>query len=61
METLKRLERRHVIFGVVSLALLISTMNLTVAFVVLPQMQDDLGASLTWVGWTNSASWGLWL
>ena len=52
METLKRLERRHVIFGVVALALLISTMNLTVAFVVLPQMQDDLGASLTWVGWT---------
>ena len=47
--------RRFVVFGVVALALLVSTMNLTVAFVVLPQMTEGLGASLTWVGWTITA------
>ena len=44
-----------VVVGVVALALLASTMNLTVGFVVLPQMTDDLGVSLTWVGWTITA------
>lgn len=44
-----------VVVAVVGLALLVSTMNLTVGFVVLPQMSDDLGVSLTWVGWTITA------
>ena len=48
-------KRRFVVFGVVALALLVSTMNLTVAFVVLPQMTEGLNASLTWVGWTITA------
>ena len=40
------------VVAVLALALLASTMNLTVGFVVLPQMTEDLGVSLTWVGWT---------
>ena len=47
--------RRYAVFAVVSVALLTSSMNLTVAFVVLPQMQEGLGVSLTWVGWTVTA------
>ena len=47
--------RRYAVFAVVSVALLISSMNLTVAFVVLPQMQEGFGVSLTWVGWTVTA------
>jgi EmrB/QacA subfamily drug resistance transporter len=41
-----------VVVVVLALALLASTMNLTVGFVVLPQMTEGLGVSLTWVGWT---------
>ncbi|MBM3940311.1 MAG: MFS transporter [SAR202 cluster bacterium] len=48
-------KRRFVVFGVVALALLISTMNLTVAFVILPDMQQGLRTSLVWVGWTITA------
>ncbi|MBJ27861.1 MAG: hypothetical protein CL776_03570 [Chloroflexi bacterium] len=37
---------------VVGIALLVSSMNLTVGFVVLPQMMEGLDVGLNWVGWT---------
>ena len=37
---------------VVGTALLVSSMNLTVGFVVLPQMMEGLDVGLNWVGWT---------
>lgn len=38
-------------FGIVSLALLISSMQFSMVSVALPKLIDDLDAPLTWVGW----------
>lgn len=46
-----RLSNRHVLFGVVSLALLTSSMQFSMVSVAIPNLIDDLDAPLAWVGW----------
>ena len=45
-------KQNAIVVIVVGTALLVSSMNLTVGFVVLPQMVNDLDVGLNWVGWT---------
>ncbi|MBI3744447.1 MAG: DHA2 family efflux MFS transporter permease subunit [Chloroflexi bacterium] len=45
---------RFIIFAVVGLALMMSTIDATIVAVGLPAMQDDLHTTLNWVGWTLS-------
>lgn len=44
--------RRRVVFGVVSTALLMSQVDQTAIAAALPDLQNDLAAPLSWVGWT---------
>ncbi len=45
------LQNRHLLFGVVSLALLTSSMQFSMVSVAIPDLIDDLDAPLGWVGW----------
>ncbi len=44
--------RRAVVFAVVSVALLMSTLDQTIVATALHALQHGLGASITWAGWT---------
>ncbi|MBK1787353.1 MFS transporter [Prauserella cavernicola] len=44
--------RRRVVFAVVSLALLMGSIDQTAVATALPALQADLGAALSWAGWT---------
>ncbi|MBI2864150.1 MAG: MFS transporter [Chloroflexi bacterium] len=44
--------RSYIVFGIVSAAFLITSINGTIVAVALPRMLDDLNTSLAWVGWT---------
>ena len=46
-----RLSNRHLLFGVVSLALLTSSMQFSMVSVAIPDRIGDLNAPLGWVGW----------
>lgn len=46
-----RLSNRHLLFGVVSLALLTSSMQFSMVSVAIPDLIGDLDAPLGWVGW----------
>lgn len=46
-----RLSNRHLLFGVVSLALLTSSMQFSMVSVAIPDLIEDLDAPLAWVGW----------
>ncbi|MBB4904149.1 MFS transporter [Actinophytocola algeriensis] len=46
------LPRRHVVFAVVALALFMASMDQTIVATGLNAIQSDLGAELTWSGWT---------
>jgi len=46
-----RLSNRHLLFGVVSLALLTSSMRFSMVSVAIPDLIEDLDAPLAWVGW----------
>lgn len=46
-----RLSNRHLVFGVVSLALLMSSMQFSMVSVAIPDLIEDLDAPLGWVGW----------
>lgn len=43
--------RRYVIFGTISLALLMSAMSMTAVIVALPEIATGLNTPLIWVGW----------
>jgi EmrB/QacA subfamily drug resistance transporter len=49
--TASQRERPFVLFGLISLALLVSSMQGSTVSVALPDMIDDLSAPLRWVGW----------
>ena len=49
--TVIRLSNRHLLFGVVSLALLTSSMQFSMVSVAIPDLIGDLNAPLGWVGW----------
>lgn len=49
------MRRKHVIFGVVALALLMSSIDSTIVAVALPAMRADLHTSITLAGWTITA------
>ncbi len=49
------LRRPQLSFAVVSLSLLISSMQFAMISVALPDVGDDLGAQLRWVGWVITA------
>jgi EmrB/QacA subfamily drug resistance transporter len=46
------LPRRHVVFAVVAIALFMASMDQTIVATALNAIQTDLGAELTWSGWT---------
>lgn len=46
------LPRRHVVFAVVAIALFMASMDQTIVATGLNAIQSDLGAPLTWSGWT---------
>jgi EmrB/QacA subfamily drug resistance transporter len=46
------LPRRHLVFAVVAMALFMSSMDQTIVATGLNAIQTDLGAELTWSGWT---------
>ncbi|MPZ85023.1 MAG: MFS transporter [Actinophytocola sp.] len=46
------LPRRHVVFAVVALALFMASIDQTIVATALNAIQTDLGAELTWSGWT---------
>ncbi|HEX6353751.1 MFS transporter [Actinophytocola sp.] len=46
------LPRRHLVFAVVAMALFMSSMDQTIVATGLNAIQADLGAELTWSGWT---------
>jgi EmrB/QacA subfamily drug resistance transporter len=46
------LPRRHVVFAVVAIALFMASMDQTIVATGLGAIQSDLGAELTWSGWT---------
>lgn len=46
------LPRRHLVFAVVAMALFMSSMDQTIVATGLNAIQTDLGAALTWSGWT---------
>ncbi|MGB3444575.1 MAG: MFS transporter [Actinophytocola sp.] len=46
------LPRRHVVFAVVAIALFMASMDQTIVATGLNAIQSDLGAELTWSGWT---------
>lgn len=46
------LPRRHVVFAVVAMALFMASMDQTIVATGLGAIQSDLGAELTWSGWT---------
>lgn len=46
------LPRRHLVFAVVALALFMASMDQTIVATALGAIQSDLGAELTWSGWT---------
>jgi EmrB/QacA subfamily drug resistance transporter len=46
------LPRRHVVFAVVAIALFMASMDQTIVATGLNAIQTDLGAELTWSGWT---------
>lgn len=46
-----RLSNKHLLFGVVSLALLTSSMQFSMVSVAIPDLIEDLDAPLGWVGW----------
>ncbi|MEO7939981.1 MAG: MFS transporter [Burkholderiaceae bacterium] len=47
--------RPALVFGVVALALLMSSLDQTIVATALGTLQRDLDASITWVGWTMTA------
>lgn len=49
------LNRKHLIFGLVALALLMSSIDSTIVAVGLPAIRDSLGASILLAGWTITA------
>lgn len=51
-----RLSNRHLLFGVVSLALLTSSMQFSMVSVAIPDLIGDLDAPLGWVGWVDRKS-----
>ncbi|MDO8669903.1 MAG: MFS transporter, partial [Dehalococcoidia bacterium] len=44
--------RSYIVFGIVSAAFLMSSINGTIVSVALPTMLKELNTSLAWVGWT---------
>ncbi|MBI4493419.1 MAG: MFS transporter [Chloroflexi bacterium] len=46
---------RYLFFGLASLGLLMSSINMTIVAVALPSMTRSLDTSLSWVGWTLTA------
>ncbi|HWO93618.1 MAG TPA: MFS transporter, partial [Dehalococcoidia bacterium] len=44
-------QEKYLLFAVVSLALLVSSMQFSMVSVALPELIDGLGAPLRWVGW----------
>ncbi|HEV7709913.1 MAG TPA: MFS transporter, partial [Asanoa sp.] len=46
------LPRRHVVFAVVAIALFMASIDQTIVATALHAIQSDLGAELTWSGWT---------
>ncbi|GAB3452379.1 MFS transporter [Actinophytocola sediminis] len=46
------LPRRHLVFAVVAIALFMASMDQTIVATALNAIQADLGAELTWSGWT---------
>lgn len=51
----ERLPRRRLIFFIVSLALLMASIDQTVVATALPSIQRDLHAQINWSGWTITA------
>lgn len=46
------LPRRHLVFAVVAIGLFMASMDQTIVATALKAIQNDLGAELTWSGWT---------
>src|SRR5262245_61773555 len=46
------LPRRHLVFAVVAMGLFMASMDQTIVATALKAIQNDLGAELTWSGWT---------
>src|SRR5262245_47568520 len=46
------LPRRHLVFAIVALGLFMASMDQTIVATALGAIQHDLGAQLTWSGWT---------
>src|SRR4051794_28029230 len=44
--------RRHVVFAIVAMGLFMASMDQTIVATALGAIQHDLGAALTWSGWT---------
>ena len=51
----ENLRRRWIIFGVVSLALLMGSIDQTIVATALPRLQHDLHTTVNWTGWTITA------
>jgi EmrB/QacA subfamily drug resistance transporter len=49
------IQRRHILFLVVSLALLMSSIDFTIVAVALDAIRTELHASIVWTGWTVTA------
>jgi EmrB/QacA subfamily drug resistance transporter len=44
--------RRHIIFVIVALVILMASIDSTIITVAIPAIREDLNASIIWVGWT---------
>jgi EmrB/QacA subfamily drug resistance transporter len=55
MSVERRAVGSYLLFGLVGLGLLMSSINLTIVAVALPAMTRSLDTSLSWVGWTLTA------
>ena len=48
----QQLRRRHVIFAVVTIALMMSSIDATIVNVAIPTLRTDLHTNIIWTGWT---------